>query len=229
MLQWRSATQLLSYLLGGIGVLATEVGYAGLAVLIDEAEFCQVVAARVRSDAERTARALLASALPEAAAGDLARGGTKRLADVPYRFRPAQHVAAFVTMTPEEGSGVPVAATTAPPAMPVTGHTGDASDPSAGMGMLHLTRIVASQGGAVTDVEPLSRGDLLDLCDRVISLARAARIPGATRPDLHERVRSHVDAAIAQGRRVTPRQVVRLAALLPDVPGPAAQLARSSR
>lgn len=189
---WQSVTQLVSYLLGSIGVLAWDLGYAGLASLLDEAEFFDVVHDRLKIHATRLVRALLTASLPGARCDDLKRGGSHRLSLLPYRFEKVQHVAAFMTMTPKEGG--------------VEAGNGDAP---------HLTHIVESNGGKVSEIKALSKTELCELTGRVLGLAKQAGLPGATTAGLGPALCEYLNSM--SGRPPSPRQTVRIAAQLPDI------------
>ncbi|MFH1531423.1 MAG: BREX system ATP-binding domain-containing protein [Pseudomonadota bacterium] len=103
--RWRSVSQIPCYILGGIGCLARDLGYAGLVLLLDEGEHFQWLTRRSIGYAISLARGFRAAALADVPTEDLPRGGRKNHRLVPYRFRAHQHLACFVALAPQAEAG----------------------------------------------------------------------------------------------------------------------------
>ena len=185
--RWRSVPQIACYLLGGISSLAHDLGYAGLILLLDEGEHFQWLKARDEEHAINLALGLQAAALPSHPDSGLHRGGTRKHRQVPYRFRPVQHIGCFVALAPQSDSSRAMAA--------LEGVPGD-------------RRIELAQ---------LSAEHLQELAGRVLDLAIVAGLDGPHLPASRMYLNGYIDNQCSAGRSLPPRQVVKLAATLPDV------------
>jgi len=185
--RWRSVPQIPCYLLGGIGCLAKDLGYAGLVLLLDEGEHFQWLTSRNLAHAANLAAGLQAVALPARVSDDMPRGGRPAHQDVPYRYRAVQHVACFVALAPQSDPGPALAALAAVPRE------------------------------STTVLPPLTARHLTTLANRVLDLAGMAGVNGAPTEACRMYLTRHIQAECRAGRPLPPRRVVRLAALLPDL------------
>jgi hypothetical protein len=201
-LAWRAAVQIGAYLLGGLASLAAEVGFKGLVVLIDEAEFVEAIPQRFRVHAERVVRSLLVAALPDASEERLPHGGYRRHARIPYRFQPRQPIAVLAAMTPEE----------AEPACVIQA------------GRHPLRHWIDAAGGKTSALAPLSGEEMSEIITRVLRVARQAGLPGAHTRGLQESIDAVIADDAARGLRPSPRQIVRLTASLVELPCPGGAL-----
>ncbi len=91
---FRTVTHLYTLILGGIAELARQVGYKGLAVMVDEAEFYSVLQGQDRTFADILFRTFAAAALPRSMLGfdpeGLPKGGQAIHRSFPYRYKQAQ-------------------------------------------------------------------------------------------------------------------------------------------
>jgi hypothetical protein len=104
LMDYRPWAHIYAYLISGLAALAHSTGYAGLVVLLDEAEFFRVLSAENREFAERLFRALVAASLP---AGELPfspddepRGGRGDFKTLPHRFTGHCPLYVMMAMTP---------------------------------------------------------------------------------------------------------------------------------
>jgi hypothetical protein len=181
----RTATQTTCYMLGGIGRLACDVGYAGLVLLIDEAEHADWLRERDRVHAERLIQGLLAAALPEVDDSLLERGGGKNQRSIPYRFCERQHLACFLAMAPQA-----------------------AGTPSIVCGEI--------DGRRRSTIPALGASDLKDLARKVLAVASWAGVSVSDIASVQQDLLEHIDRECRRGQPPPPRQVVKLAAGLPD-------------
>ena len=93
-----------AYLLGGLGVLARRVGYAGLVVLLDEAENYDLLGSAARSFASSVFRCLVLAALGPTGVlfgeDTIEKGGFPPQKRLPLVFRWPQHLYVVSAMTP---------------------------------------------------------------------------------------------------------------------------------
>ena len=91
---FRTVTHLYTLILGGISELARQVGYKGLAVMVDEAEFYSVLGDRDRVFADVLFRTFLAACLPPKMLRfdpkTLPKGGHAIHRSFPFRYKDAQ-------------------------------------------------------------------------------------------------------------------------------------------
>lgn len=104
LMDYRPWAHIYAYLLSGLSAMAHTLGYAGLVVLLDEAEFFRVLSTENREFARRLFRSLVAAALPGAAlpfAPDAEpRGGRGELKELPHRFAGHCPLYVMLAMTP---------------------------------------------------------------------------------------------------------------------------------
>ncbi len=104
LMDYRPWAHIYAYLLSGLAALAHELGYAGLVVLLDEAEFFRVLNAENREFAKRLFRSVVAAALPGSALpfdpGEEPRGGRGELKELPHRFPGHSPLYVMLAMTP---------------------------------------------------------------------------------------------------------------------------------
>ena len=185
--RWRSVPQIACYLLGGIGALAHDLGYAGLVLLLDEGEHFQWLRNRQVEHAMNLALGLRAAAMPSLSAAELAKGGSRSHRQVPYRFRPAQHIACFVAMAPQADSSHAMAA------------------------------LAEAPSDCCSRVPTLGAGELRELADRILHLARKAGFDGPRLTAWRGQLGDYIEARCSARRPLAPRQVVKLEANLPDM------------
>jgi hypothetical protein len=183
---WRALSHVATYLLGGIGRLARDVGYSGLVILLDEAEHFEWMAPRQVEHARQLASSLQILSLPERDASALTRGGRSFHQTIPHRFRSVQHVATFVALTPQSEAG---------PAF---------------QALLDIPDVCRST------IRPLSAEDSTCLAGRVLALAASAGLDGQCLEAGRSALLTVIEEASHTGRPFSPRQVVKMAATLPD-------------
>jgi hypothetical protein len=100
---FRTVTHLYTLLLGGIAELARQVGYKGLAIMVDEAEFYSVLRGRDRTFSDILFRTFAAACLPVSMLrfdpGGLPRGGQAIHQRFPYRHTEAQPLYCVFALT----------------------------------------------------------------------------------------------------------------------------------
>jgi len=184
--RWRSVPQIPCYILGGIGSLARDLGYSGLALLLDEGEYFQWMTSQRTEYAVNLAKGLQATSLSGYPADTLPRGGRRNHRLVPYRFQQAQHVACFVALAPQSESGEALAA------------------------------LAAVEESRRSQIPALTSHQLIDLATRVLELATMADLDSLHLPAYRDLLFQHIDHECRAGRPLPPRRVVKLAAFLPD-------------
>ncbi|RAL22940.1 hypothetical protein DL240_08595 [Lujinxingia litoralis] len=103
---YRPWARIYAYILSGIASLATCCGYAGLILLVDEAERFALLSRENREHAAATLRALSRAAIGERlgthpADATLELGGAGRLRELPCRFEPAGGLGVLFALTPD--------------------------------------------------------------------------------------------------------------------------------
>ncbi len=100
---FRTVTHLYTLLLGGIAELARQVGYKGLAIMVDEAEFYSVLRGRDRSFSEIMFRTFAAACLPRSMLRfdpeGLPRGGQAIHQSFSYRYKEEQPLYCIFALT----------------------------------------------------------------------------------------------------------------------------------
>ena len=102
---YRTFGHVYAYLLGGLSCLCRELGYAGLALLVDEAEFYAALCAEDRAFAETVfgcwALACLSDEQARQGEAALRKGGQEVHRRLPLRHRPDQPLACCFFLTPD--------------------------------------------------------------------------------------------------------------------------------
>jgi hypothetical protein len=189
---YRPWARIYGYLLSGIAALAQACGYAGLCVLLDEAEFYSVLDASNRRYAETLMRAFsyaaAAGVTPEDlpfGKDDLSEGGAGVLQQTPARYGTGAGLYTVFMMTPD-ADGLAVLER----AVPVALHS---------------------------RLEPLHAEHLMELATRVCALYRTAYPDGAWK-DGFDIALSRVVAVLLQKQRVeTPRQAMKFIVEMLDI------------
>ncbi|MBI4703453.1 MAG: DUF2791 family P-loop domain-containing protein [Deltaproteobacteria bacterium] len=185
----RTLTHLYTLLLGGLAALAHDVGYQGLAVLVDEAEFYSVLRGEDRTFAEVLFRTVAASCLSASELGfdpaALPRGGAAVHRSFPYRFRASQplYVAFALTHDPE--------------------------------GKALLSSAVPR--ARFLELQPLERADFVTLSQRVFSLYQLAEENPGLGSELASIMGTVIDACHRRGLVDSPRQALKLVTELVDL------------
>ncbi len=100
---FRTVTHLYTLILGGIAELARQVGYKGLAIMIDEAEFYSVLRGRDRTFSDILFKTFAAACLPASMLHfdpvALPRGGQAVHQSFPYRYTEAQPLYCVFALT----------------------------------------------------------------------------------------------------------------------------------
>lgn len=100
---FRTVTHLYTLILGGIAELARQVGYQGLAVMVDEAEFYSVLRGEDRTFADILFRTFAAASLPGSALrfdpDELPKGGQAIHQSFPYRYKDTQPLYCVFALT----------------------------------------------------------------------------------------------------------------------------------
>ena len=184
----RTLAHLYAYLLGGISVLARDLGYAGLAVLFDEAEFYSLLSGQGREFANLLFGYYAAAALgPEKVAFDIhsaARGGHLVHRSFPPIFAPVQGIYCVFALT---------------------------EDP---VGLQALQTILGEE--YFTRLTPLDLEHFQELCRRVLELYRRT-YPAFTAADQVDRPMGEVVyQGVERGVFENPRQVLKFVVELLD-------------
>jgi hypothetical protein len=108
---FRTVTHLYTLILGGIAELARQVGYRGLAVMVDEAEFYSVLRGQDRTFADILFRTFAAASLPRSVLrfdpDDLPRGGQAIHQSFSFRYKETQPFYCVFALTHDpEGKAV---------------------------------------------------------------------------------------------------------------------------
>jgi hypothetical protein len=108
---FRTVTHLYTLILGGIAELARQVGYKGLAIMVDEAEFYSVLRGQDRTFADILFRTFAAACLPRSRLkfdpAVLPRGGQAIHRSFSYRYRESQPLYCIFALTHDpEGKAV---------------------------------------------------------------------------------------------------------------------------
>ncbi|NDD27582.1 MAG: hypothetical protein EB084_04870 [Proteobacteria bacterium] len=177
-----------TYMLGGISVLAHRAGYAGLVILLDEAEFYSLL-----SSGHAYYAAVLFSYYATACMGtsgvkidvdDLPRGGHPVHRAIPALYAPSQHMYVTFAITPD----------------------------SAGVNVLRGL----VDDSAVVELSPLNAGDYRELCGRVWGLYQHA-YPDFAAPETNlTRLGDALYRAIEWGRLGNIRQALKLLTEIAD-------------
>jgi len=109
MMDYRPWARIYGYLVSGLATLASRLGYAGLVVLFDEAEFYSLLSRENRAYARTLFKAYARASLPSSGANDLPfeadeldLGGYGVQQDLPTRFDASAHLYSVFAMTPHE-------------------------------------------------------------------------------------------------------------------------------
>lgn len=178
LLDYRPWARIYGYLLSGLSTLARAAGYAGLVLLLDEAEFYALLSSDNREHASFLFKAWTAAALgdhPELpfAMHTLGRGGAGIQKDLPPRFGDAPGLYLVFAMTPNE-EGRAALESACPPEL-------------------------------ITAMSPLSREDYLTLARRVCDFYVSARpdfsVPAAIIGPLGKVLSGLIDAGLVENPR----------------------------
>lgn len=185
----RTVTHLYTYLLGGIAVLAQELGYRGLVVAVDEAEFYSVLRGPDRELAELLFRTFAAACLPRKALSFdpdlLPRGGAAVHRSFPYRYSPDQPLIAVFALT---------------------------HDP-AGKRMLEA----CFGDRRFLDLKQFGTREYISLSERVLSLYRLAGVELVFRDTLAQAMAVVIQACCRQGLIENPRQALKFITEIVDL------------
>lgn len=100
---FRTVTHLYTLILGGLSILAREVGYTGLAVMVDEAEFCSVLRGEDRTFADILFRTFCAACVPPSGLRfdpeKTPRGGHPIHRSFSYRYKEGQPLYSIFALT----------------------------------------------------------------------------------------------------------------------------------
>lgn len=179
---YRPWARIYGYLLSGVAALARAVGYAGLLVLIDEAEFYSLLSSENRAFAEGVFRALSWASLGEGTAlpfaeDALAFGGAGILKELPASYAPDAGLATIFAMTPNAD------------------------------GMAILQACVPQ--GHISEISPLTAADYAELarrvCDYYVSARPEVDVPAAVIAPLGQ----VISGLVGHGLIENPRQAMK--------------------
>ncbi|MFZ5479357.1 MAG: BREX system ATP-binding domain-containing protein [Myxococcota bacterium] len=181
---YRTFGQLMAHLLGGIAAWAKDAGYAGLLVLLDEAEYLDRLGAASQEMAQNVLKFLAVGAMPRASLAfdpeKVYRGGHDVHRRVPTRFAEDQPLAVLCAFTPHPG----------------------------------IERVLGGISRTPEwwlPLEPVRRGRLGDLADRVLEIAREVYPALDPRPEDREALRRALLTAWDGGQVENTRDAARMA------------------
>jgi len=186
---FRTVTHLYTLLLGGIAELARQVGYRGLAVMVDEAEFYSVLGGRDRTFADILFRTFAAACLnPKTLGFDpevLPRGGQAVHRRFSYRYRDDQPLYAVFALT---------------------------HDPA---GKSALARAVPEN--RFMSLPSFSTNDYITLSERVLALYELAQTPLAMEKKLAPLLAKVIEPCYQMGLVENPRQALKFITEVVDI------------
>ncbi|MCF8130261.1 MAG: ATP-binding protein [Deltaproteobacteria bacterium] len=186
---FRTVTHLYTLLLGGISELARQVGYRGLAVMVDEAEFYSVLGGRDRTFADILFRTFAAACLDPKTLGfdpeALPRGGQAVHRRFSYRYRDDQPLYAVFALT---------------------------HDPA---GKSALARAVPEN--RFMSLPTFSTNDYITLSERVLALYELAQTPLANGKNLAPLLAKVIEPCHKNGLVENPRQALKFITEVVDI------------
>lgn len=180
---YRTFGQIMAHLLGGVAAWARDAGHAGLAVLLDEAEYLDRLGATSREMAENVLRYLAIAAVPREGLAfvpdGLYRGGQEAHREVRPRYAEDQPLAVLCAFTPSAEVDAVLDRTLA--------------DPAARIGL-----------------DPVRPSLLPVLSEKVYDLVKAVHPRLDPAPEHRQRITRALDQAFRTGQVHTTRQAARL-------------------
>jgi len=186
---FRTVTHLYTLILGGIAELARKVGYKGLIIAVDEAEFYSVLRGHDRTFADILFRTFAAACLPRSMLRfdpeKLPRGGQAVHSRFPYRYRDKQALYCIFALT---------------------------YDPQ---GKTALERGIPEH--RFMELQPFSTKDYVTLSERVLSLYGRAQTELALRKDLASLMAKVIEPCHQYGLIENPRQALKFITEVVDI------------
>ena len=186
---FRTVTHLYTLILGGIAELARQVGYRGLAVMVDEAEFYSVLRGEDRTFADILFRTFAAASLPGSALrfdpDELPKGGQAIHQSFPYRYKDTQPLYCIFALT---------------------------HDPE---GKTFLETSIP--GNRFMELTPFSTEDYIALSGRVLSLYRLAQAGFEPGRDLARVMARVIEPCHSSGLIENPRQALKFITEVVDI------------
>ncbi len=186
---FRTVTHLYTLILGGIAELARQVGYRGLAVMVDEAEFYSVLRGDDRTFADILFRTFAAASLPASALrfdpDQLPKGGQAIHQSFPYRYKDTQPLYSVFALT---------------------------HDPD---GKTFLETSIP--GNRFMELTPFTTEDYITLSGRVLSLYRLAQAGFEPGRDLARVMARVIEPCHSSGLIENPRQALKFITEVVDI------------